>query len=153
MGNKLLHKQCKRCKKWKALGEFYKYKGSPDGLGYWCKDCVKKYNEQYYKEYSQTVKGRASMTRRNHTRRVKLKGANKNIDPATCKHLMTLKRNAKVCAICEESFVNRDSRLEKTIDHIVSVSRGGGNNIKNLQVVHRCCNSSKRDKVDSSNAA
>ena len=33
-------KLCKRCKKWKAEGDFYKERRQKDGLQYLCKICV-----------------------------------------------------------------------------------------------------------------
>jgi len=33
-------KQCRRCRKWKDPGSFYRRSGSKDGLEYLCRDCI-----------------------------------------------------------------------------------------------------------------
>jgi thiol-disulfide isomerase/thioredoxin len=45
-------KKCSKCGIEKTVEEFYKKKGSSDGLRSWCKDCDKEYNKSdKYKEY------------------------------------------------------------------------------------------------------
>lgn len=43
-------KYCSKCKKSKSLKEFYNFKGSPDGLTYYCKACYKLYRDSH-REY------------------------------------------------------------------------------------------------------
>jgi len=44
-------KKCTSCDIEKDLTNFVKHKKSPDGLSYWCKDCIRKYNlNRYYKD-------------------------------------------------------------------------------------------------------
>jgi hypothetical protein len=47
------------------------------------------------------------------------------------------------CVQCEE---NNEKRL--TIDHIIPVSKGGSDEIKNLQILCRSCNSKKGNKLE-----
>lgn len=37
-----MQKQCTKCKEFKNVSEFCKNKTTPDGLCYWCKDCINK---------------------------------------------------------------------------------------------------------------
>ncbi len=41
-------KQCTKCKKRKARSEFYENKGREDGLGSWCKGCMRKASKKNY---------------------------------------------------------------------------------------------------------
>lgn len=54
---------------------------------------------------------------------------------------------ATECAICGEPVADAD----KTIDHIIPVSRGGDNTIANLQIAHLRCNQLKGNRVDAAN--
>ena len=53
---------------------------------------------------------------------------------------LLLKRDGDICTWCGE-------RLEEPIeiDHIKPVSKGGGNEMENKQLLHRSCNKKKRD--------
>ena len=53
------------------------------------------------------------------------------------------KKQAGICLGCESAM----SRQEVEIDHKTPVSRGGSNNIRNLCLMHRCCNREKYDRT------
>mgnify|MGYP002621032842 FL=1 len=55
-----------------------------------------------------------------------------------------LLKNAIYCAECRGLGVPGDPL---TVDHIVPLSKGGTNDLANLQVLHRSCNSSKGAKT------
>jgi len=44
------------------------------------------------------------------------------------------------CAICGIEFKDFE---ESTVDHIIEISRGGGNDMDNLQLAHQKCNNEK----------
>ena len=51
-------KRCSKCGEEKLLNEFYRSKNCKDGLQYWCKGCVKEYQQEYrqtpeYKAFQQ----------------------------------------------------------------------------------------------------
>ena len=48
------------------------------------------------------------------------------------------------CALCRISF---NSMKEITFDHIIPMSRGGVNELENLQLVHLHCNHAKADML------
>ncbi len=48
------------------------------------------------------------------------------------------------CLKCKKPFTEKNSY---SIDHIVPLSKGGSNDIRNLQLLHRSCNTSKHTKT------
>ena len=61
---------------------------------------------------------------------------------------MSLERNilthgTLTCYLCSTPIVFGDDQLE----HLVPLSRGGRNNIDNLDIAHKSCNCSKKDKT------
>lgn len=61
----------------------------------------------------------------------------------------------RLCSLCGGTILygshesvksQRNSRFAWNVDHIVPLSRGGKNNIDNLQAVHIRCNRSKSDR-------
>ena len=51
----------------------------------------------------------------------------------------------RLCALCGHSLVFGQHER----DHIIPISRGGGNELANIQLVHPWCNKRKSNKVDS----
>ena len=51
-----------------------------------------------------------------------------------------LERDGSACLVC-------GAGADLTIDHIVPISRGGSDDLSNLQVLCRRCNSSKKDRI------
>lgn len=57
-----------------------------------------------------------------------------------------LKRDGPICGICKGHFEPSD---EIHVDHIQPASKGGTNDLSNLQLAHASCNMSKQNKWDS----
>lgn len=55
--------------------------------------------------------------------------------------------NTEVCALCGGHM----SEDQKSIDHIIPVSRGGDNTLANLQIAHLRCNQLKGNRMDAAN--
>ena len=51
----------------------------------------------------------------------------------------------RLCALCGDSLVFGQHER----DHIIPISKGGGNELANIQLVHPWCNKRKSNKVDS----
>ena len=68
-------KCCTRCGEEKPLTEFYTDNWAGGGKDSWCKDCVKKYNRQYYVKHSEEMKAYARNYRRTHKEDLKRKRA------------------------------------------------------------------------------
>jgi len=81
----------------------------------------------------------------NKTKEVWKKAEDCNCDAQDCS-----KKNHKLCGICDEKMlygahesVQPKSKYAWNVDHIKPVSKGGSDNINNLQAVHITCNRSK----------
>lgn len=48
--DEVLVKECKKCRKSKAIDEFGTDKKAPDGHSYWCKECVRERNRANYQK-------------------------------------------------------------------------------------------------------
>ncbi len=95
----------------------------------------KKYCKEYSKEYNLTEKGRKSTILKNYKRRMNVNNLD-NIDYNLLKEKFNKLGNK--CVICGSKNI--------TIDHIIPISKGGTNNIDNLQPLCKSCNSSKGNK-------
>ena len=58
-----------------------------------------------------------------------------------------LMRQGFHCALCGDIIAEEDRRHRAEVDHIVPVSKGGGNEIENLQAVHGHCNARKGNRT------
>ena len=57
-----------------------------------------------------------------------------------------LERDHWRCALCGEPIRARKGSRQPSVDHIVSLNRGGSNDLANLQAAHKGCNSVKGDR-------
>lgn len=55
-----------------------------------------------------------------------------------------LLRQSNICSLCGKKFENIK---DVTIDHITPLSKGGSDNLKNLQLAHQKCNNLKGNNV------
>lgn len=51
---------------------------------------------------------------------------------------------SNTCAICGGNLAD----VDKSVDHIIPLSKGGTNDIGNMQMAHLRCNQKKRDLLD-----
>lgn len=51
-------------------------------------------------------------------------------------------KDGNICQLCKKPF---ESMKDVTIDHIIPVSKGGDDELDNLQLAHQPCNQDKND--------
>jgi 5-methylcytosine-specific restriction endonuclease McrA len=149
-------KVCTKCKQALPVSEFWKHnKKSNDGYYFWCKACQKnakrqkyatdedhrnkrrKKNAEYKKAYSLAHPGyTAEENNKRRARRVNATGS------FTRKEFMALCESQEWrCLCCGRSDVGL------TADHIVPLSRGGTNDIGNIQGLCGFCNGRKFTEI------
>jgi len=123
-------------------------KDNPDYLKQWHKD-----NPDYYKnnrerllkrnkEFMKTEKGKACAQRKNFNRITKMKEIINNL---TAQEWINILKEYKFrCAYCgcEFTLFNKETR-----DHVIPISKGGGNIKGNIVPACRSCNSKKNNKI------
>lgn len=147
-------KQCCRCKEWRSVEDFGRAKNRSDGLYPQCKECVresarlwrernKEYKRAWYEANREKVAeyGRAYYAANKdavmaavHRRRARLAAAPGSYTAAEWNDLCDRYGNKCLRCGCAGPL---------TKDHIVPLSRGGSNDISNLQPLCSTCNKSK----------
>lgn len=142
-------KTCSKCGTSKSLDQFHKDKSTKDGMQGYCITCQSLYHSQYRLEniVSQRLRNRVWIKNNpekntaNATRYQKRKKANGGSH--TEEQWQELKyQTGNKCMCCQAS--GDDKILQR--DHVIPVSKGGTNNIDNIQVLCRECNCSKAQK-------
>jgi len=139
-------KKCSRCKIHKPISEFYKNKAQGDGFDYYCIPCKKDYQLLNYdktanQKYYQANRLDAIAKRRVHKARIKTKELGCDGDHTLQDHIRLFEEQEGLCAYCNCEL----SDDNKTIDHIIPLTRNGTNNPDNICWACRSCNSSKHD--------
>ena len=144
----------KRMKKWKEDNQEY----LAIYMQQWRKDNAvdhKKYDKQYreenkeqiamrMKQWAQTPKGKAAIKAAKHNRRAAKLSAKGNHTSAEILGLFELQSG--VCPYCKVKL-HKTKRNSFHVDHILPLSKGGSNDISNIQLLCPKCNMSKHDKL------
>lgn len=157
-------KPCIICKVPKELGEFYAHPLTSDGRMGKCKECHKEnirknrelnkahyleYDKQRYKEQGHRyvnvepqeyqrkwrAENRDKVRQHKHKRRILIEQSGAHYTAEEFLELCETFDNVCLCCGADDKPL--------TVDHVVPVSRGGSNNIENIQPLCRSCNSSK----------
>ncbi len=135
-----LYKKCTLCKQEKDIIDFEKYwRTSRDRYQFnqWCKSCAKKKHKEWRNRNG--LKLRAYQSNRYTL-----------MKDLTVEKIQTVYENninlykTLTCYLCLKSIQFGDDCLE----HKTPLSRGGTNDLNNLDVAHRSCNSRKRKKTE-----
>ena len=140
-------KRCSRCKKYKPLVAFPKDRSTWDGLYVYCKECQVGVNHDTYERrapediaYVRRWQA-AHPERRNaicldysHRRRASLAASSGEFSVAEFETL---------CIAVGDRCMSCGRQIRLAADHVVPLSRGGSNNIGNIQPLCRQCNSKK----------
>lgn len=148
--------RCSKCHEDKPRAQFNKNRARPDGLQNNCRPCQRTYNRgpknqercrRYAQEHSEQNVARATAWVQNnrersnaiknaalHRRRARLIGSGGS--HTTLEWTRKLEEFGGRCAICSATD-------HITKDHIIPVSKGGVNDISNIQPLCRSCNSHK----------
>ena len=151
-------RRCSMCKKVKSLEDFPRAKHQPEGRGYYCRICQRRYNEAYRKakpEHHQIkdegwyIRQRARMkvyqaahpevvrAAVNRRRARRLAG---RVEPYIIAEVC--ERDSWTCQICMV-YVGPEAPFH--IDHIVPLHKGGSDTKDNVRFTHPLCNQSRTD--------
>lgn len=170
-------KKCKACKEVKSVSEFHKDSYSPDGFGRLCKICntrkacdwIKTHPERakenmrkaakayairnpdrhiiYHAKYRIHINHRISMWQKNNRAKCVVKVQRYRAKKRSAGGTFTLaewmelrKQFDNRCAICREV-------KKLSVDHIIPISKGGKNDISNIQPLCMDCNRKKSNKI------
>lgn len=147
-----VYKRCTKCGEWlEATTEyFHKDRKKQLKLNSQCKECRNKYRKQHYfdnkeytkeqiKQYNQTFQGKLTMKNKVHKRRaLKKQGRGYTLE----QEQEMLKFFGGKCAYSGEPLID----INKTIDHIKPLNKGGEHEIWNLVPMLDSYNSSKHNK-------
>ena len=148
-------KICTKCKIEKCLSEFSKHKRNKDGLQCECKRCCKEYQGLYRqdnkerkaewgKQYRQTPKGKAKDKADTQNRRARKLQNGGNHTGAELLNLFDLQSGK--CPYCKTKLFKKGNNKYHS-DHVMPLSKGGTNDISNIQLLCPKCNLTKGNKL------
>jgi 5-methylcytosine-specific restriction endonuclease McrA len=155
-------KMCSKCREVKPLGEFSKNGWEPDGLNHYCRPCAVEHVRQWQKKNKRRKRiylRQYHLDHREELNRKKREWYWTNRDEIQARRIVrrTGKNGPLTGNDLKELFVKQSGRcyycgvlLYQTkweVDHMLPVSRGGGDSIDNLCVACVPCNHRKFTKT------
>jgi 5-methylcytosine-specific restriction endonuclease McrA len=150
-------KQCNTCKETLPLDRFSKKSAAKDGLQPRCKGCIREYQKAYMQDpkkrkqrldYHRVYNADNKLQRaiQMGKRRVEKVGLGAQADDIRVEELVAYWRrqsiDPSVCYLCNVDLSTLDPN-DRTVDHMVPVSRGGTHTLENLFPCCRDCNHTK----------
>lgn len=163
-----MSKTCFKCNKEKPLEDFYKHPDTADGRLGKCKECTKrdvasnrlKRSEQYaeYERKRYTGRGHRYINytplvylrewRKANPMKVKAYNANRRaLIIAQAEGSFSPDEWVELCEAFDYECLACGEKKDLTVDHVIPLSKGGTNNIDNIQPICRSCNSKKGVKT------
>ncbi len=149
-------KRCKKCNAEKNESEFYKYKKYVDGLSSFCKKCLCKYAEEYYKENEKNIERKKKEYKETHPKQTwcqstlsthKRRKISINI---TADELFNYVKNIENCEFCGEKLdwkLGDKKHIQKNSPTLDRLNNENYIDLKNIKVLCSKCNATKRDKT------
>lgn len=97
-----------------------------------CRDCEKKDKQEYGRNNDRSA------------RDAKRRSLERGFRPSEADKRTMFKRQHGMCLLCAEPLVTIEV---SSVDHMNPLSKGGGNELWNLHLVHRLCNTDKKEKT------
>jgi len=166
-------KICSKCRENKPVSEFWKSRHQPDGLHNQCKVCARAASKEDYKKhrearlarqtaynhsargrttnlrYYRTEKGQATLRRNWQSEKGQHSRRRRRVQQADAEGHHTRGEFEALCKECEHRCLACGKEFLFTFgerlvaDHVVPISKGGSDNIDNIQPLCRSCNSIK----------
>lgn len=142
-------KTCCKCEVEKPVTEFHKDKKSKDGYNTQCKECRNKASAEWYKRNKEKKKASCKKWEdANKDKRWNIYTKRKDLMSSIGKIKIKEYNIANIyfkdkCIYCNGKYFVTDKR--KGFDHIISISKGGINDITNIVKCCKECNSKKKD--------
>ena len=141
-------KKCPRCDLTKSVESFYADGSRKDGLSPYCKDCKRSLRLQHKKDNPEKNRKAYLKWRRANpeaAREIARRYSYSNRAPKRPPYpkdayLMLVELFGERCLAC-------GAKENITIDHIVPLSKGGGSQMDNLQLLCKSCNCSKQART------
>lgn len=132
---KINSKQCTKCDEVKAPTEFYRNKGTKDGLLTYCKVCQDKYVNEHRGKIRGSIEAKSSQAVRKSRQTAKRYGAVDTLTLAEVREIFS----ADHCDYCDKHLEQAD----KTLEHVIPFEYGGENAFGNVTLACRKCNEKK----------
>lgn len=168
-------RECSRCHTWVPLNEFVQHSGHTSGVGSWCKACVNQDSRRFREENPGRTKffrARYKAANRDAVLRKKREHARKSAssvretlrrwrenNPDRVRAQKWRRKSRETGCFSSDEWSDLKQRygnrclccgrddVSLTVDHVVPVSRGGSNDIVNIQPLCQSCNSKKGTRI------
>lgn len=151
-------KRCPACEQVKCHRAFDRSLLRLDGLQPYCRRMYQERNREKYREQSRVYheakreKHNEQMNtyRRNNLEAFAVREANRHARKKSAEGSFTQHEWHNLCAYYDFTCLRcgrQEPDIELTVDHVISLSKGGRNSIENLQPLCRTCNTSKHARA------